>query len=152
MTQIISDTKYKKIAIMTKKTLLILSLLCFMFTIDASAKKFPVLKFEKTTIEFGELDPDNPVVTCVFKFTNVGKAKLIINQVKTTCGCTTADYTKDPISPGATGFITVKYDGTATRPGRIMKTIQIYSNAKESMSRIFIRGELKSLPKEQKHK
>ena len=33
-----------------------------------------------------------------------------------------------------------------------MKTIQIYSNAKESMSRIFIRGELKSLPKEQKHK
>lgn len=144
--------KQTKISIMTKKTLLVFSLLCFMFCIESSAKKFPVLKFEQTTIDFGELDPDNPQVTCVFKFTNVGKSKLIINQVKTTCGCTTADYTKDPISPGATGFITVKYDGTATRPGRIMKTIQIYSNAKEGMSRVFIRGELKSLPREQKHK
>ena len=144
--------KQTKISIMTKKTLLVFSLLCFMFCIETSAKKFPVLKFEQTTIDFGELDPDNPQVTCVFKFTNVGKSKLIINQVKTTCGCTTADFTKDPISPGATGFITVKYDGTATRPGRIMKTIQIYSNAKEGMSRVFIRGELKSLPREQKHK
>lgn len=137
---------------MTKKTLLIFSLLCFMFCIETSAKKFPVLKFEQTTIDFGDLDPDNPQVTCVFKFTNVGKSKLIINQVKTSCGCTTADFTKEPISPGGTGFITVKYDGTGNRPSRIMKTIQVYSNAKEGMSRIFIRGELKSLPKEQKHK
>lgn len=137
---------------MTKKTLLILSLLCLMFGIQANAKKFPVLKFEKTTIDFGELNPDDPQVTCVFKFTNVGKSKLIINQVKTSCGCTTADYTKDPISPGGTGYITVKYDGTGNRPGRIMKGIQVFSNAKEGMSRIFIRGELKSLPREQKHK
>jgi len=137
---------------MTKKTLLILSLLCLMFGIEANAKKFPVLKFEKTTIDFGELNPDDPQVTCVFKFTNVGKSKLIINQVKTSCGCTTADYTKDPISPGGTGYITVKYDGTGNRPGRIMKGIQVFSNAKEGMSRIFIRGELKSLPREQKHK
>ncbi len=137
---------------MTKKILLILSLLCLMFGIEANAKKFPVLKFEKTTIDFGELNPDDPQVTCVFKFTNVGKSKLIINQVKTSCGCTTADYTKDPISPGGTGYITVKYDGTGNRPGRIMKGIQVFSNAKEGMSRIFIRGELKSLPREQKHK
>ncbi len=123
-----------------------------MFGIQANAKKFPVLKFEKTTIDFGELNPDDPQVTCVFKFTNVGKSKLIINQVKTSCGCTTADYTKDPISPGGTGYITVKYDGTGNRPGRIMKGIQVFSNAKEGMSRIFIRGELKSLPREQKHK
>ncbi len=123
-----------------------------MFGIEANAKKFPVLKFEKTTIDFGELNPDDPQVTCVFKFTNVGKSKLIINQVKTSCGCTTADYTKDPISPGGTGYITVKYDGTGNRPGRIMKGIQVFSNAKEGMSRIFIRGELKSLPREQKHK
>ena len=137
---------------MTKKILLILSLLCLMFGIEANAKKFPVLKFEKTTIDFGELNPDDPQVTCLFKFTNVGKSKLIINQVKTSCGCTTADYTKDPISPGGTGYITVKYDGTGNRPGRIMKGIQVFSNAKEGMSRIFIRGELKSLPREQKHK
>ena len=137
---------------MTKKIVLILSLLCLMFGIEANAKKFPVLKFEKTTIDFGELNPDDPQVTCVFKFTNVGKSKLIINQVKTSCGCTTADYTKDPISPGGTGYITVKYDGTGNRPGRIMKGIQVFSNAKEGMSRIFIRGELKSLPREQKHK
>jgi len=137
---------------MTKKILLILSLLCLMFGIEANAKKFPVLKFEKTTIDFGELNPDDPQVTCVFKFTNVGKSKLIINQVKTSCGCTTADYTKDPISPGGTGYITVKYDGTGNRPGRIMKGIQVFSNAKEGMSRIFIRGELKSLRREQKHK
>ena len=137
---------------MTKKLLLITTFLVLMFGMEANAKKFPVLRFEKTTIDFGDLDPDNPVATCVFKFTNVGKSKLIINQVKTSCGCTTADYTKDPISPGGTGYITVKYDGTGNRPGRIVKGIQVFSNAKDGMAGIFIRGELKSLPREHKNR
>lgn len=135
---------------MSKKIILMSALFMLLFCVEVGAKKLPVLRFEKTTIDFGELDPDNPQAECVFTFTNVGKSKLIIHQVKTTCGCTTADYTKEPISPGGTGTIRVRYDGTGNRPGRIMKTIQVFSNAKDGMARIFIRGELKSLPREQK--
>ena len=50
---------------------------------EADAKKYPELKFEKTTIDFGTFSQDNPVQKCVFKFTNVGKEKLIINYVHT---------------------------------------------------------------------
>lgn len=137
---------------MTKKFLLLFTFCILAFSFEADAKKYPVLRFEKTTIDFGELDPDNPVVTCVFKFTNVGKGKLIINQADTNCGCTVADFTKEPVSPGGTGTITVKYDGTGNRPGRIKKAIRIYSNSKDGKTLIFIQGELKSLPREHKSK
>lgn len=115
---------------------------------EADAKKYPELKFEKTTIDFGTFSQDNPVQKCVFKFTNVGKEKLIINYVHTACGCTVADYPKDPISPGASGEIRVTYDGTGKMPGKFKKYVQIFSNCKDEMCRVFIQGDMTAMPKE----
>ena len=98
------------------KTMMIV--LACLFAMSATAKKYPVIKFEKTTIDFGTFSQDNPVQTCVFKFTNVGKAKLAITYVHTSCGCTVADYPKDFISPGGTGEIKVTYDGTGKQKDR----------------------------------
>lgn len=119
-----------------------------MFAMTATAKKYHVIKFEKTTIDFGTFSEDNPVQTCVFKFKNVGKAKLAITYVHTSCGCTVADYPKDYISPGGTGEIRVTYDGKGKLPGKLKKTIQVFYNGKpndEDMVRVYVTGNMSAV-------
>lgn len=120
----------------------VLLLVCCMATLSVAAKKYPVIKFEKTTIDFGTFSEDDPVQTCVFKFRNVGKAKLVINYVHTQCGCTVAEYTKDFISPGGSGEIKITYDGTGKFPGKFSKYIQVFTNCKDDLSRIKIQGDM----------
>lgn len=130
----------------TVKTLMIV--MACMFAMTATAKKYPVIKFEKTTIDFGTFSEDNPVQTCVFKFKNVGKAKLAITYVHTSCGCTVADYPKDYISPGGTGEIRVTYDGKGKLPGKLKKTIQVFYNGKpndEDMVRVYVTGNMSAV-------
>ena len=95
---------------------------------------------------------DNPVQKCTFKFTNVGDAKLVINTVHASCGCTVADYPKDFIAPGASGEITVTYNGTGKMPGPFKKSIQVFSNSKEDLTRLFIQGQMTDVPVSQKTK
>ena len=127
-----------------KKLLFILLALLAVSTLQA--KKFPEIKFEKTTIDLGTFSMDEAVQKCVFKFTNTGNEKLVITQVHTSCGCTVADYPKEPISPGATGEITVTYNGTGKMPGRFKKGIQVYTNCKNDLSRVFITGVMNDIP------
>ena len=128
-----------------KVRFLVLLALC-MFVLGASAKKRPDIKFEKTTIDMGTFSMDDPVQKCIFKFTNTGKAKLVINAVHASCGCTVAEYPKDFISPGASGEITVTYNGTGKFPGRFKKNIQVFTNCNPDMARIFIQGEMTDVP------
>ena len=112
------------------------------------AKKYPEIKFERTTIDLGTFSQDETLHTCVFKFTNVGKAKLVINYVSTSCGCTVAEYPKDYISPGASGEIKVTYDSKGKEPGPFKKAIQVYTNCKDDLARLIISGYMTALPKE----
>lgn len=112
---------------------------------SASSSK-PQIAFEKTTIDMGVFSMDDPVQQCVFKFTNIGKKPLIINYVHASCGCTVPEYPKDPISPGATGEIKVTYNGTGKLPGHFKKNIQVFTNGKPEMARIFIQGEMTDVP------
>ena len=127
------------------KKLLFIFLALLSYT-TLQAKKYPEIKFEKTTIELGTFSMDEPVQKCVFKFTNTGKAKLVINQVHTSCGCTVADYPKDFISPGGTGEITITYNGAGKMPGRFKKSIQVFTNSKNEMTRIYISGTMNDIP------
>ncbi|MCM1312755.1 MAG: DUF1573 domain-containing protein [Bacteroides sp.] len=127
---------------------LLLLVMMATFVCSVSAKKYPEIKFEKTTIDLGVFSQDDPVQKCVFKFTNVGKGKLVINYVHASCGCTVAEFPKDFISPGASGEITVTYNGTGKMPGRFKKHIQIFTNCKDDLTRIFIQGEMSALKKD----
>ena len=112
-------------------------------------KKYAQIKYEQTTIDVGTFSQDDPVQKCTFKFYNVGNAKLYINYVHTSCGCTVANFPKDPISPGGSGEITVTYDGTNKMPGKFKKTIQVFSNCKDELSRVYILGNMSALTKEE---
>ncbi|WP_020532841.1 DUF1573 domain-containing protein [Flexithrix dorotheae] len=83
-------------------------------------------KFEETEFDFGKINKGD-VVKHAFKFENVGDAPLIISNIQTTCGCTTPQYTKDPIAPGKSGEILVQFN-SAGKSGNIVKPVTIHAN------------------------
>jgi hypothetical protein len=95
--------------------------------------------FEKTVHDYGTITQGGDG-NCEFKFTNKGKGPLILNNVKTSCGCTVPEWPSAPIPPGKTGIIKVKYD--TNRLGAFSKTITVSSNAKNSLVTITIKGNI----------
>ncbi|MBR4899058.1 MAG: DUF1573 domain-containing protein [Prevotella sp.] len=108
----------------------------------AFAQKQADIKFDKLMHDFGKFSESDPVVTCVFSFTNVGDAPLIINQAMPSCGCTVPEFTKQPIQPGEKGEIKVTYNGQGKFPGHFKKSITVRTNAKVEMTRLYIEGEM----------
>jgi hypothetical protein len=119
-----------------KKYYLLLSILCFSFI---GFSQNAVIVFEKSTHDFGTIKEEDGKVTCVFNFTNKGTSPLVIRRVQASCGCTTPDWTKEPIEPGKKGSISVVYT-TAGRPGPFTKTITVNSNATEAQQTLSIKG------------
>jgi hypothetical protein len=110
-------------------------------SIDPNA---PEIAFESEVIDFGTVDYDANI-TKEFKFKNTGKTPLILSDVHPGCGCTTPEsWPKEPIKPGGTGIIKVKYD--TKRVGSFEKTITVTSNAKTSSKIIRIKGIVKPNP------
>lgn len=109
----------------------------------------PEIKFENPTIDFGSIEYDANGIR-EFKFTNVGKTALTITAVTGECGCTatTIDgkpgWPTEPILPGKSGVIKVKYD--TKREGRFEKNVTVTSNAKEPSMKVRIKGEIKAKP------
>jgi hypothetical protein len=111
-----------------------------MLVISAFAQK-PAIEFEKKVHDFGRFNEDGGNVTYEFKFTNNGATPLVINRVTASCGCTTPDWTKQPIMPGKTGSITAVYNPLG-RPGVFTKSITVFSNATEEQVNLLIKGDV----------
>lgn len=103
----------------------------------------PKISVDKEVHDYGTIENGANGV-CVFTVTNTGNAPLIISLCKGSCGCTVPKCTKEPIAPGATSEIEVKYD--TKRQGMINKTVTITSNAVD-FPRKMIRIKGKVLPK-----
>lgn len=104
---------------------------------DATAK----IEFKSETIDYGEIEKGSDGVR-VFEFTNTGTAPLVISNVKSSCGCTIPKKPEDPILPGKTGQIQVKYD--TKRVGPIRKAITVTSNADTPTKVLKIKGTVKA--------
>ncbi len=101
------------------------------------------IKFDKEVHDYGTIK-NGADGTCTFDFTNTGNQPLIISNAKGSCGCTVPSWPKEPVTPGQTATITVKYD--TKRTGAINKSVTITSNAvNEPKKLIRIKG--KVLPK-----
>jgi len=105
---------------------------------DEVGKKLPVMVFEKTEHDFGTLKQGTPVET-VFKFTNTGEAPLIITNAKSSCGCTIPEYPKDePIAPGASGELLVKFNGSGKN--LVTKVVTVTANTAKGSEKITIKA------------
>lgn len=125
---------------MKKIILMTMMLLCGLTS--TMAQKQADIKFDKLIHDFGKFSESDPVVTCVFSFTNTGDAPLVINQAMPSCGCTVPEFTKQPIQPGEKGEIKVTYNGQGKFPGHFKKSITVRTNAKVEMTRLYIEGEM----------
>ncbi|WP_179374455.1 DUF1573 domain-containing protein [Winogradskyella wichelsiae] len=100
-------------------------------------EKIAKIEFKTDVIDYGTIEKGSNGVR-VFEFTNTGDAPLVISNVKSTCGCTVPKKPKDPIMPGETGEIEVKYDTKRVNP--IRKTITVFSNAETPTVALKIKG------------
>lgn len=97
----------------------------------------PVFEFESDVIDYGKIELNADGVR-VFKFKNIGKSPLVISRIQSSCGCTVPKKPTDPIMPGTTGEIEVKY--ATNRQGGFSKMITVYSNATEPTKKLRIKG------------
>ncbi len=94
-------------------------------------------KFEKETHDFGTIPQGKPV-SYEFKFTNTGSDPIIIEDVKPTCGCSVAEFTKTPIKPNDSGVIKVTFNAAATSP--FTKNFTVRSKSKTPVKTLYIKG------------
>jgi hypothetical protein len=104
---------------------------------DAESGKFPVITFEESQFDFGTIDQGTNVEH-VFKFKNTGEAPLMIVNAKSSCGCTVPEYTKEPIAPGDSGEMLVKFNGSGQN--QVSKTVTITTNTKEGTETLTIKA------------
>ncbi len=105
---------------------------------EEQKKNPPIIKFEETEYNFGTIKQGD-IITHEFKFTNTGKSPLIIRKVTTSCGCTTTFYTREPIKPGQSGVLRVKFN-SAGKMGKQHKVITVVTNSPDPTSnRVILR-------------
>ncbi len=98
------------------------------------------VKFVKETHDFGAIPQGTPA-SYSFEFKNTGKSPLIITTASASCGCTTPEWSKDPIKPGKVGFVKATYN--AASPGPFTKSVTVMSNAKNSTVILYLKGDVK---------
>ena len=97
--------------------------------VRAQEKSASITVTGSASYDFGDIVETSGPASHVFTVMNNGEMPLVISRVVASCGCTTPDWTKEPIAPGKTGEIKVTYN-PAGRPGKFVKTISVYSNGK----------------------
>ncbi|MEI6048049.1 MAG: DUF1573 domain-containing protein [Bacteroidota bacterium] len=123
-----------------KKLCLFISLLVFGATGFAQLAQTK-MQISSTEHDFGTFKEEAGRQTFDFIVTNTGTDPLVIQNVVASCGCTTPDWTRQPIAAGAKGKVTAIYD-PKDRPGPFNKTLSVYANTKPEVVVLVIKGEV----------
>ncbi len=127
-----------------KSILFVLSFLAFgAMAARAQAVSGPVMTFEVTTIDYGTIEKGADPIR-KFKFTNTGNEPLIIKGAKSSCGCTVPTYPKEPIMPGESNVVEVRYDTQRVR--MFTETVTLTTNETSDTHTLTIKGEVKAPP------
>jgi hypothetical protein len=142
--QVIETKKTKKM----KKVLFSLLMVAGAFGLNQAVaqevQSGATIEFEKEVHDYGTIE-NGANGECTFVFKNTGNAPLIISNAKGSCGCTVPSWPKEPIAPGASSKIKVKYD--TKRTGAINKSVTITSNAVNAPTKVIrIKGNVKPKP------
>jgi len=106
----------------------------------------PVVKtytWNETTHDFGKIKQNDPA-TVTFTVKNNGTNPLIITAAKSSCGCTVAEYTKEPIKPNESGIVKATYN--SARVGPFNKSVTVTFDGVASNEVLTIKGEVEAPP------
>ncbi len=114
--------------------------------IEIATDGLPKIKFVEETHDFGNIK-EGTQATFEFKFMNTGNAPLILESVQASCGCTTPEWSREPIAPGHSGKVIATYN-SASRPGPFTKTITVkYNGALDTNTNyLTIKGMVEAAP------
>ena len=104
-----------------------------------SQQNKPAISFDKEIHDYGQIKEAEGSVSNRFTFRNTGNQPLVITDVKSSCGCTSPSWTRQPIMPGSTGYVEAVFD-PKNRPGNFNKSIVVYSNGEPSPVVLRIKG------------
>lgn len=105
----------------------------------------PGFKFDKLDHDYGTI-PKGAEPYCEFRLTNTGKTPLIIASAVGSCGCTVPEYPKEPIAPGASVIIKVRYD--TQRIGHFEKQVTVNFAGQTVPAILKIHGTVEAPPAE----
>jgi hypothetical protein len=91
------------------------------------------VEFDKEVHDYGTIKKGEDG-SCVFIIKNTGSLPLVIRSAKGSCQCTVPEWPKDPIAPGKSAEIKVKYN--TQRIGVINKSVTVTSNAINGTTRV----------------
>lgn len=103
-----------------------------------------VISFEKDEVDYGTINKGDEPLRLI-KFTNTGKSPLVITNCQGSCGCTVPECPKDPVMPGQSAELKVRYD--TKRVGNFNKTVTVKSNASNDVVYLKIKGNVLDVKK-----
>ncbi|MDQ6903396.1 MAG: DUF1573 domain-containing protein [Bacteroidota bacterium] len=109
---------------------------------DSTKPASQSISLKETEFDFGKIPQGKPV-THIFEFTNTGATSVSLDNVQASCGCTTPDWNKDVVAPGASSKIIVGYN--AQNEGPFAKPVTITYNGNQ-VKQIIIKGEVWKTP------
>ena len=99
------------------------------------------MAFRERTFDFGTVN-EGVVVEHEFSFTNTGTVPLIISTANSTCGCTIPDWPKEPVAPGESGKISVRFN-TQGKINQQTKPVSIFANTYPNETKVYLKGNVK---------
>ena len=124
-----------------KRIIFMLAVMMLSIGLAAAQQKQAVISAKETSYDFGTIQEADGKVAHTFVIDNTGTGPLVITRVIASCGCTTPEWTKEPIAPGKSGEVKITYN-PANRPGAFVKTISLYSNGKKGSFILTIKGKV----------
>jgi hypothetical protein len=117
-----------------------LSLFAFVAFFATLATAQPVMTFvDKTEVDYGTIAQGSDPLRKV-KFKNTGSEPLIIKNAIGSCGCTVPNFKREPIMPGETSEIEIRYD--TQRIGDINKVVTITTNESANQRVLVVKGKV----------
>lgn len=128
-----------------KSLRILLAALCVAVT-SARAQEPSPFRFDATERDFGEVREESGSVSHTFVFTNSGAIPVAIDRAVASCGCTTSEYPRTPVAPGASASIKVTFDPEGM-PGEFSKSIAVVSGGGKFRDFLIIKGRVVPRPK-----
>jgi hypothetical protein len=110
-------------------------------TDSAALSSLPKIVFKDTVHDFGTIK-QGEVITVEYDFTNAGKTPLIISNAAGSCGCTVADFPREPLAPGKSASVKVQFS-SAGKEGHQEKSVTLTTNSDRGTHFLYIKGEVK---------
>ena len=98
-----------------------------------------VVSVDKVTHDFGDIFTDQGSVSCTYTFTNISDKPILLLQAVSSCGCTTTEWTREPIQPGKTGTVIAEFDNR-DGPYPFDKTVTVYVSDLKNPIVLHLRG------------